>query len=63
VLWIGTSTGTFTFVAPGKIEVLHNFAFYAPSADADGDGLPDPDAAPVHTVQLSTVDTRMPLPR
>jgi hypothetical protein len=62
VLWIGTSTGTFTVVAPGKIEALHNFAFYAPSADGDGDGFPDPDAVPVYMTQLSTVDTRLPLP-
>lgn len=63
VLWIGTSTGTFTLVDSGKIEVLHNFAFYAPSQDTDGDGLPDPDEVPVYTMQLNTVDTRLPLPR
>ena len=62
VLWIGMSTGTFTLVESGKIEVVHNFAFYAPSQYADGDGLPDPDEVPVYTMQLNTVDTRQPLP-
>ena len=30
--------------------------------DADGDGLPDADEVPVYTMQLNTVDTRLPLP-
>ena len=59
VIWIGMSTGTFAFRAQGTIDVVHNFAFYDPSADADGDGLPDPGAMPKYETQIPTVDTRL----
>ena len=59
VVWIGTSQGTFTFTAPGKISVVHNFAFYWPSADSDGDGLPDANAEPAYEVQILSEDTRL----
>jgi hypothetical protein len=63
VKWIGVSTGTFTFIAPGQTHVVHNFAFYTPDADADGDGLPDADAVPVYETQAETIDTRLMPPR
>lgn len=62
VVWIGTSQGTFEFTAPNKKFVVHNFAFYMADQDADGDGLPDEDATPAYTLQLTTTDTLMPSP-
>jgi hypothetical protein len=62
IVWIGTSQGTFEYIAPDKKIVVNNFAFYLADQDADGDGLPDEDATPVYTLQLETTDTRFPSP-
>ena len=60
ILAIGTASGTVTSVAPGKIRAEVNFAIYPPTADADGDGLPDPDTTVVpKTFSVTTVDTRV----
>ena len=59
VKWIGVSTGTFTFIAPGQIHVVHSFAFYTPDADVDGDGFPDADAVPAYETQVESIDTRL----
>ena len=62
VVYIGTSHGTTTYVAPGKAVGLHALSFYLPTADADGDGLPDAGATPVAYVELPTEETRLPAP-
>jgi hypothetical protein len=62
IVLIGTTTGTFEFVAPGEMHGTHNFALYTPDADADGDGYPDEAADPVCVFTMNTVDTRLPLP-
>jgi hypothetical protein len=64
ILAIGTASGTVTYVAPGKARAVVHFAIYPPTADADGDGLPDPDTAVVPTrFSLATIDTRVRSPR
>ncbi|HSG98360.1 MAG TPA: hypothetical protein VLA11_10255 [Woeseiaceae bacterium] len=62
IVVIGTTTGVLEFVEPGKLAGTHNFALYYPDADDDGDGYPDPGVEPACTFQLSTVDTRLPMP-
>jgi hypothetical protein len=47
VVYIGMDSFTVTFTAPGKALVTHLMKFYDPSADTDGDGLPDPGQQPV----------------
>jgi hypothetical protein len=58
VVFIGRSWGTVRFLGPGKAEVQHNFEFYLPSADVDGDGLPD--GPPAAAFSATTQDTRVP---
>ena len=62
VVLIGVSNGTFVSLAPNKNLVEHNFEFYLPSQDADGDGLPDPGESPVYALQVTSIDTRLPSP-
>lgn len=59
---IGVAKGTITYMGPGKATGVHNFEWYFPAQDGDGDGLPDPDEDPVFTFQLTTIDTRLPSP-
>ena len=61
VVYIGVNSGQVTFTGPGKAEVTHALAFYAPSTDADGDGLPDPGQAPALCLPSLSRDTRVPL--
>jgi len=63
VVYIGFDTGELTFVGPGKAHGIHNLSFYLPSQDADGDGLPDAGEVPVATLQVDTIETRLPPPQ
>jgi hypothetical protein len=50
------------FVETGKIVATNHLAFYAPSADADGDGIPDPNAVPALCLPPSiSLETRVPI--
>ncbi len=65
IAYIGEVTSQIKFVARGKGEATHYFAFYLPSQDVDPeDGLPDEGETPacIAPVPIYTVDTRLPLP-
>lgn len=62
LVFIGTARSAIEFLAPDKLVAVHDFAFYAPSKDADGDGLPDAGATPDLELQLTSYDTRLPSP-
>jgi hypothetical protein len=69
IVAIGTATGETREVGRGRSQTVHHFAFYLASADANGDGLPDDDdgdgvvdAAPIAAFNVTTMDTRLPLP-
>lgn len=59
VVLIGMARGEARFIEPGKVEATHQFALYLPSADADGDGLPE--GVPIMTFQVTSIDTRVPI--
>jgi hypothetical protein len=61
IVYIGMNSGQVRFTGPGKGEGTHNLAFYDPSSDQDGDGLPDPGATPVLEIPATTVETRLSL--
>ncbi len=61
VVYIGVTSGQVRFTGPGKAEVTHALAFYAPETDVDGDGLPDPGQAPALCLPSLSRDTRVPL--
>lgn len=46
---IAVDSFTVSLTAPGKTQVTHRIKVYDPSADADGDGLPDLGQGPVFT--------------
>jgi hypothetical protein len=59
---IGVDSFTVSFMASGKTQVTHNMKFYDPSADADGDGLPDPGQDPVFSAApMISYDTSLTL--
>lgn len=60
VVFIGRNSGTVRFFGPDKAEVQHNFEIYLPSADVDGDGLPD--GPPAAAFGVTSLDTRVPSP-
>jgi hypothetical protein len=61
VVCIGVNSGQVKFTGPGKSEATHALAFYAPSTDADRDGIPDPGQAPALCLPSLSHDTRVPL--
>lgn len=63
LILIGVSKGTLTYLGPEKATGVHNFEFYFPAQDGNGDGLPDAGEDPVVTFQLTTIDTRLPSPQ
>ncbi len=60
IVAIGRSWGETRFVEPGKAESTHHFEFYLPSADTNGDGIPE--GSPIAQFTVTTVDTRIPPP-
>jgi hypothetical protein len=60
IVFIGRNQGTVRFVGPDHAEVQHNFEFYLPSSDADGDGLPE--GPPLAVFSATSMDTRVPSP-
>lgn len=64
IVYIGVNKGEVKFVGQGEAISTHHLAYYLPSSDADGDGLPDDGATPVFgPITLTTTDTRLPLPQ
>ena len=61
VVYIGVNSGQFKFTGPGKSEVTHALAFYAPTTDVNGDGLPDPGQSPTVCLPSVSHDTRLPM--
>ena len=60
IVFIGRSWGTARYFGPDRAEGQHNFEIYLPSADVDGDGLPD--GAPAAVFSVTTRDARVPSP-
>ncbi len=63
ITYIGTVAATIRFIAPDKMAATDHFKIYLPSADADGDGIPDPGSVPVNSFDATTLDTRIPSPQ
>ena len=61
VVFIGVTSGTIKFTSAGKAEVSHFLGFYAPSTDADNDGLPDPGSAASLCLPAVSYDTQVPI--
>ena len=65
VVFIGEVRTETRFLAPGRSESTHYFAFYLPSQDVDpADGFPDEGEVPACSapVAVYTLDTRVPAP-
>jgi hypothetical protein len=62
VVCIIVNSGESKLLGPGKIQNANHLVFYAPTADADGDGLPDPGAVPALCLPASvSVETQVPI--
>ncbi len=61
IVSVAMASGEGRWLGPDKIEWTIHFAIYLPSADTNGDGIPEGD--PVTTFDATTVDTRVPLGR
>jgi hypothetical protein len=58
------NNGEVVFLDPSHVAGTSNIVFYDPSADADGDGIPDPKAVPLAgPTTVETIDTRLPPPQ
>jgi hypothetical protein len=62
IVAIGQATGQQRFLTPDRIEGTYLIAYYLPSQDADGDGLPDPGQEPIVALPFTTIETRVPAP-
>ena len=63
IVYIGVNKGDVKFTGPGKGTASHHIAYYLPSSDADGDGLPDQGTTPaLGPIPITTFDTRLPAP-
>ena len=61
VVYIGLNSGYAKLTESGKWVASCSLAMYAPSADGDGDGLPDPGQTPLVCLPLTGVSTRVPI--
>jgi hypothetical protein len=62
IVCIGVNNVQGIFTGPGEAVFTNHLAFYAPTADGDGDGLPDPGVEPDLCVPASiSVETRVPI--
>lgn len=61
VVYIGLNSGSGKLTESGKWLATCRLAMYAPSADADGDGLPDPGQTPLVCLPSTVVCTRVPI--
>ncbi len=60
---ICVSAGTLQFTGPNSLGILYTLKVYAATADADGDGFPDPDTLPAVTIPgLTATAKRVPVP-
>ena len=57
VMW-----GTGSYQGPDTLAITYTIDVYLPSADANGDGLPDPGSTPVVSIPGTTTAKRVPLP-
>jgi hypothetical protein len=63
IVFVTRTWGEAKTIAEGKLETTHHFEIYLPSADADGDGIPDEGSVPITSFTVGTQDTRIPPPR
>jgi hypothetical protein len=61
IVYIGLNSGYARLTASGQWEASCSLAMYAPSADGDGDGLPDSGQNPVVCLPAKVVCTRVPI--
>ena len=61
VVLIGLNSGSAKLTESGQWLASCRLALYAPSADADGDGLPDPGQDPIVCVPSTVLCTRVPI--
>ncbi len=60
IVAIGRNFGEVEFMESGKSEGTHHIEIYLPSADTNGDGIPE--GSPITQFTVTTVDTRIPPP-
>jgi hypothetical protein len=62
VVFIGVNSGEGKFTKSGQLINTNHLAFYAPSADADHDGLPDPGQTPALCLPATvSLESRVPM--